>query len=229
MPEDFYTILGVERDADTESIKQAYRRQVKKCHPDASGTGNSATRFRAVEAAYETLRDSSRRAAYDRELERRGSAPRNSEGESGFSRTRPAAAGRGTLQSGWPYPGGLEPFAALAFASGASRAAGGLPFGPWRSAEPLLEVILSPEEAVQGTEVTVELPAVRTCPQCGYGSLWERLMCATCAGAGRIRSPLRVTLELPPRLRHGDEFRCDLGLSAGEGPGFRVRVLVEPW
>ena len=60
---DFYDILGVARDADTEEIKRAYRAAAKKFHPDAEGNSYF---FRLIQQAYETLADPARRADYDR-------------------------------------------------------------------------------------------------------------------------------------------------------------------
>lgn len=62
-----YEILGVASDATPEQIKKAYRTLASKTHPDIGGPA-MAPLFRTVQAAYETLSDPSRRAAYDREL-----------------------------------------------------------------------------------------------------------------------------------------------------------------
>lgn len=62
---DLYETLGVARDASPEQIRVAYRRLAQDHHPDKHG--GDAGRFRAVQAAWEVLRDSERRAAYDRD------------------------------------------------------------------------------------------------------------------------------------------------------------------
>ena len=61
----YYEILGVERNADPESIRSAYRRMVRRCHPDLQPQGNSQ-RFLDVQQAYETLSNPALRASYDR-------------------------------------------------------------------------------------------------------------------------------------------------------------------
>jgi curved DNA-binding protein CbpA len=59
---DPYAVLGIPRGADAVAIHSAYRRAVRRTHPDAGGT---AAAFEAVQSAYETLRDPALRAAYD--------------------------------------------------------------------------------------------------------------------------------------------------------------------
>ena len=71
-PEDPYRVLGVSRDADSATIHAAYRRAVRRTHPDAGG---SAAAFEAVQDAYEALRDPARRAAHDRTHSSRRSPP----------------------------------------------------------------------------------------------------------------------------------------------------------
>jgi len=62
---DYYKILGVARDAKEEDIKKAYRKLARKYHPDVSKEPNAEERFKEVSEAYETLRDTEKRAAYD--------------------------------------------------------------------------------------------------------------------------------------------------------------------
>ncbi len=59
---DHYATLGVPRGAGPDSVKRAFRRKVKKAHPDAGGTAEA---FREVTLAYETLSDPACRSRYD--------------------------------------------------------------------------------------------------------------------------------------------------------------------
>ena len=61
---DHYDVLGVTHDADSDTIKGAYRRLAKRLHPDVCRDG-SADAFREVRAAFETLSDPGRRRCYD--------------------------------------------------------------------------------------------------------------------------------------------------------------------
>lgn len=64
MAKDYYDTLGVARDATAEDIKRAYRRLAREHHPDR--TGGSDEKFKEINAAYQVLGDSSKRAQYDR-------------------------------------------------------------------------------------------------------------------------------------------------------------------
>nr|WP_210270778.1 J domain-containing protein [Rhizobium rhizolycopersici] len=59
---DPYDIIGVARDANTASIKAAYRRRAKTAHPDSGGDVDT---FARLKAAYELLLDPVRRKVYD--------------------------------------------------------------------------------------------------------------------------------------------------------------------
>ena len=63
--QDPYTMLGVTRDADAETIKKAYRRLARQLHPDVNPDPETQERFKEVSLAYEILSDPQKKAAYD--------------------------------------------------------------------------------------------------------------------------------------------------------------------
>ena len=64
MTEDYYKTLGIEKSADQEEVKKAYRNLAHQFHPDKSG-GNES-KFKEINEAHEVLSDKAKRAKYDK-------------------------------------------------------------------------------------------------------------------------------------------------------------------
>ena len=64
---DYYEVLGVERNADAETIKKAYRKAAIKYHPDKNpGDKEAEEKFKEAAEAYDVLSNEDKRARYDR-------------------------------------------------------------------------------------------------------------------------------------------------------------------
>lgn len=63
---DYYTTLGIERNATQDEVKRAYRKLARKYHPDINKSQDAEQRFKEIGEAYEVLQDTEKRAAYDK-------------------------------------------------------------------------------------------------------------------------------------------------------------------
>lgn len=62
---DYYSILGISKQASPDDIKSAYRKLAKELHPDVNKANDAEDRFKKVSEAYETLSDPKKKLAYD--------------------------------------------------------------------------------------------------------------------------------------------------------------------
>lgn len=67
--QDYYSVLGISKNADKAAIKSAYRQKARKFHPDVNKDPGAEDTFKAVSNAYEVLSDDSKRGIYDRYLQ----------------------------------------------------------------------------------------------------------------------------------------------------------------
>jgi len=73
MPRDYYIILGVSRNAELNKIKRAYRKAIKRFHPDLTRSGEDTEKFMEIKEAYDTLGNEEKRRKYDETLVRQRS------------------------------------------------------------------------------------------------------------------------------------------------------------
>lgn len=172
MSGDYYELLGVDRSADADTIKRAYRKLARQLHPDANPDDPEAEeKFKHVSRAYEVLSDPETRARYDRF------------GEQGVS----GSGGMG----GDPFGGGLGDIFDAFFGGGSPFGGGSRgPSGPPRGQD--LEVIadISFEQSVFGAQVPVEVRTAVACGECGgtgAGAGTQPVTCSDCQGAGQVR------------------------------------------
>lgn len=178
MARDYYEILGVQRDADKEEIKRAYRRLARKYHPDVNREPGAEETFKEINRAYEVLSESETRARYDRF------------GEAGVS---------GAGAAGYQDMGDMGGFADIfeSFFSGFSTGTAGATRrrGLTRGDDLRLDFKLEFREAIFGGEKEIRINHLETCKTCeGSGAKpgTRPQTCSTCGGAGQVRRATRT-------------------------------------
>lgn len=163
---DYYEILEVDRGADQEEIKRAYRRLARLHHPDVSNEGgDGGDRFKEISEAYEVLSDPERRKRYDLFGDAGAAASPFADGMGGF---------------GGPIGDIFNMF------FGGGRAASAR--APRRGSDLLAVVELSLAEAYAGAVREIEMPRHEACKECGGTGLREGFghdLCPDCGGEGR--------------------------------------------
>lgn len=172
--EDYYRVLGVERESSKDDLKKAYRKLALQCHPDRNpGDKDAERRFKDINEAYEVLRDDQKRAAYDR---------------FGHAAFEHGAAGEGGFGPGFGT-GFADIFEEMFGEFMGGRRGGGRATGRGSDLRYNLEITL--EQAFAGSKSTVRVPTAVRCDACkGSGSAAGAAPdnCATCRGAGRVRA-----------------------------------------
>src|ERR1700761_5285257 len=166
---DYYEVLGIERTADSGSVKAAYRKLAVRYHPDRNpGDKEAEDRFKEASEAYEVLSDGDKRARDDR-----------------FGHQGVAGAGAGGFDPS--VFGDFSDILGDLFGFGGGRRGGN---GEMRGADLRYDLSLSFEEAVFGTETTLRIPRLETCTRCdGTGSADKAPPepCKACGGRGQVR------------------------------------------
>ena len=66
--QDYYSVLGIDKKADKQAIKSAYRQKARKFHPDVNKEPGAEDTFKSISNAYEVLSDDEKRGIYDRSV-----------------------------------------------------------------------------------------------------------------------------------------------------------------
>ncbi len=227
--QDYYELLGADRDASDEELKKSYRKLAMQYHPDRNpGDEQAEHKFKELSEAYDVLRDGEKRAAYDQF------------GHAAFENAGAQRAGGFDFGSSFAdvFDDLFGDFMGSGRQGGRSRS---------RGADLRFNLEITLEDAFHGKKHTVRVPtsvsceacegsgaqnetAPATCPSCrGHGKVRTQSgfftierTCPTCQGAGRV-------IENPCQACHGSgrvqrEKSLSVTIPAGVEDGTRIRL-----
>lgn len=238
MKADYYELLGLQKGANDDEVKKAYRKLARKYHPDVNKEASAEGKFKEITEAYEVLGDAQKRAAYDQY----GHA-----GAGGFD-----GGGFGGFEGGGF--GGLGDIFEAFFGGAAGGGGRQRRRGPERGADLRLDLDISFRDAIFGVEKTIDIHHLESCGSCfgtgaKEGSQISR--CATCKGQGQVQQMTRTpfgqfaqvttcpkckgegqTIDQPCPSCKGDGKRASqkqlkVKIPAGVDTGARLRVTGE--
>lgn len=232
--QDYYTLLGVEKNATAEEIKKAFRHKARELHPDVNGAADAEDRFKEVNEAYDVLSDPAKRDQYDRF----GSAGGRSGGPGGYQ-----YADFGDLFGGG---GGVNMEDLFSAFFGGVRSRGTRLEGR----DMAMQLVITLAEAATGVVKEVVLDRLATCDVCGgsgsadgtgvttcpdCGGTGQRVVqrktflgtmqtaapcercgatghivetpCEECEGSGRVPDRQHVDVNVPAGIRDGQQIR----------------------
>jgi molecular chaperone DnaJ len=220
---DYYEVLGLKREADTDEIKRAYRQLALKNHPDKNpGDPDAERRFKELAEAYEVLSDAPKRQRYDRY----GHAGLEGAGVHDFRNADDIVSAFSDI-----FKGGL-------FGDFFNQRAR----GPRPGQDLLMKLEIELTEAARGTTKPVEFKrqeicieckgsgarkgtvattcnycggqgqvvqsrgffqVATTCPACGGEGVKINDPCGNCRGGGRVAATAQVKVDVPPGVETG--------------------------
>lgn len=237
MPDDYYTILGVPKDATQEQVKKAYRKLARKWHPDINpGNKEAEEQFKKVSQAYECLRDEKKRKIYDEFGEEGLKSGFDPEQARAYSqrqqsqRTSPEATGQGFGR----YQNYEDIFGNL---FGFEEGTGGFQTNVSAQGRDLqhdMTIDLIP--ALRGFETEISMQKLKSCPLCtgsGMDPTAGMSTCTMCGGSGRLnvaKGPMQFTKPCSQCGGHGRTGKpCTQCGGTGQVLGTEtIKVVIPP-
>ena len=173
--QDFYDLLGVDRQASEGDLKKAYRKLAMKYHPDRNqGDAEAEAKFKEISQAYDILSDEEKRDAYDRF------------GHAAFQ----GGAGGGGFEGGFgsSFADVFDDLFGEFMGGGGGRQQRG---GNNRGADLRYNMDITLEEAFRGKAAKITIPTISVCDGCegtGAEAGSQPSTCATCQGHGKVRA-----------------------------------------
>ncbi|WP_178916420.1 molecular chaperone DnaJ [Natronomonas gomsonensis] len=187
MSEDFYSVLGVDRDASEDEIKSAFREKASEYHPDVSDDPNAEEKFKKAKKAKEVLLDDEKRQMYDQmgherfeQADKRGATDSGAGGMGGMG---------GPFGGGGGGAGGMNDIFEQFFGGGGSQS------GPRQGADLKTRLTVELSEAYEGVTKQLTITRPETCPDCdgaGHPPDADARTCSACNGQGQ-RTTVRQT------------------------------------
>jgi molecular chaperone DnaJ len=175
---DYYEVLGVQRNASKDEIKDAYRKLALQYHPDRNKSPGAEEKFKEISEAYAVLSDDQKRQQYDML------------GHAGFDqRYTSEDIFRGTDFDSIFRDMGFGDIFRTFFGGGFGGGFGGERVN--RGQDLAYDLELTLEEAARGTEKEVEIPRTEKCDVCGGSGAKPGTtpkVCPRCGGAGQVQN-----------------------------------------
>jgi molecular chaperone DnaJ len=185
---DYYEVLGVAKNSDANTIKQAYRKQAMQYHPDRNpGDKAAEDKFKEAAEAYEVLSNADKKAAYDRYGHSAvdGNSGFGGRGGGGFNNMEDIFSTFGDIFGEMGGSGSGSPFESFFGGRGGGQRSSGQ-----RGTNLRIKVKLTLEEIAQGVQKKIKVRKQVTCHGCnGSGAKDSNSVstCPSCKGSGYVR------------------------------------------
>ncbi len=226
---DYYSILGVPKNAAEKDIKSAYRKLARKWHPDANpkNTKEAEEKFKEISEAYEVLGDPEKRKKYDVLGPNWQQAAQQAEQQRRYRTTVDGQEFEFDL-GGPGAPSGFSDFFDMFFSGVGRRQTASSPGFARRGQDLETTIELNLRDVYDGGTKAVSLQIEDLCPRChGTGTQGGRL-CPQCHGTGRVLLNKRFEVMIPKGIGEGQRIRLagQGGAGANGGPNGDLYLIV---
>lgn len=218
---DYYEILGVSRDADSNTIKSAYRKLARKYHPDVNKTKEAEEKFKDINEAYEVLSDKAKRQRYDSLGSNwqggadytpppgfenfsfnfnQGGAQGFDFAGSGFSDFFSSLFG--DMMGGMRQGQSAQSFSSFDFGGGKTNSKTTRRTKQTEDLDITKNLNVTARELFEGKPITVNFNEMERCTHCNGGTY-----CSNCGGTGIVSRNKSVKVKLPKGIEEGKKVR----------------------
>ena len=218
MKNDYYTILGIAKEATPEEIKKAYRQKALQYHPDRNpGNKKAEEKFKEVAEACEVLGNPEKRRQYD-EAAVFGFGPPGGE-SSPFS----DFFSRDNFRV-YVNPGGESPWDSSFFGYKRRRP-------PSKGPDILEEIYITLKNSAHPLEADIQVERYIPCPTCDHTGKVNGKYCAKCMGTGEIKQVRTMRFKGPAGVTEGTVLRLrgqgNCGKYGGASGDIFLRIRIK--
>jgi DnaJ-class molecular chaperone len=213
MTKDYYKILGITEYDSTENIKAAYRKLVRKWHPDVAGNSDeNVVRFKEINEAYEILSNKIKKEEYDRakrfysyaKSESNSTASNKESDNKQTQQNKQDNTTTDNLKNGFKFR--WENFVSKQNKQKEEVKA------PKRGNDIHSDIEISVFEAMSGATKTINMLQTIVCPKCEGRKFVNGTVCSHCKGKGETTTYKKFNVKVPAGVKNLSKIRL-----AGEG------------
>ena len=231
MKNNYYETLGVTPDSDMREIKTAYRNLARKYHPDmAEGNIN---KFKEINEAYETLSNERKRMQYNMlfGFYRKTPPPQEPKTEPKRETSQASAQQKETKREAKKEaPKAKKPreeknFFEEIFSSKSEKQE------PQNGSDLSADISITISEAKNGTSKVVNIIHTEQCPKCRGRKFINGSYCTECNGTGETSKQRKLTVKIPPNIKHETKLRIkgegNTGKNGGKNGDLFLIIKIE--
>lgn len=231
-----YDILEIPFNANSSTIKSAYRKLARKFHPDLNdGDKSCVNKFKEITEAYEILSDETKKKNYDilHGIHKETSKTKYTEANKAYKEAKKEDEDiKASKQSNADFSNVLNDIlSGFKKTTGKTQNFKTKQNKPEKGSDVYSDVIINLSESLQGTTRTINIVHTEICPNCEGRTFLNGVKCPLCQGLGEQSSHKKITVKIPPNIKHGSKIRIanegNKGYNGGKNGDLYLNIRIE--